>query len=81
MNSKESNLKGERSLWNFKIDRNSKLKPGDVVKILNWDGDALEFGYITEEIKEKNGIPIVAITLQKGLIKINMVVTDAIQKV
>lgn len=81
MNSKANIAKGERSLWNFKIEKNPDLKPGDVVKVVDTDGKVLEFGYITNELVYVDGLPVAQITLQRTLSKIEMVVTNAIQKI
>ena len=81
MSSSQKDQRGERSQWNFKINKKSGLKPGDVIKIIDETGKTLEFGYITNDIFEVDGMPIANITLQRNMLKVEMVVTDAIQKI
>jgi hypothetical protein len=80
MNS-QSEEKQKYMLYSFRIDKKTKLKQGDIVKILDQNGDILEFAYLVTDMKVVNGYPFITIKTQKTEKTIEMILTNAIQKI
>jgi hypothetical protein len=81
MNSKDAKQEGEPTLWSFTIDKKSKFIQGDLVKILDDEGNVLDYGYLIKDMWEENGMPLVRLKTQRTDKTLEMVLTNAIQKV
>ena len=81
MNSKEKSPGEKSSLWNFTIDTKSKLKKGDIVKILDTEGNVLEYAYLLTDVNMTLGMPLIQLKTQRTNQTIDMVVTNAIEKI
>jgi hypothetical protein len=73
----------KEKFWQFnsKIDRKRTLNEGDLIKILDQNGEVIDYGYLIKDIYFKQGYPFVTIKTQRTDKTLEMVVTDAIQKV
>jgi hypothetical protein len=69
------------SQFNLKIDRKKQLVEGDLVKILDADGNVLDYAYLIKDVYYKQGYPFVTLKTQRTDKTLEMVVTNAIQKV
>lgn len=69
------------SPFNSKIDRKRKLNQGDLVTILDDKGDIIDYAYLINDIYLIQGYPFVTLKLQRTNKTVEMVITDAIQKV
>lgn len=69
------------SPFNSKIDRNRKLYEGDLVKILDEKGDVIDYGYLIKDTYYIQGYPFITLKTQRTDKTVEMVITDAIQKV
>lgn len=69
------------SQFNLKIDRKKNLIEGDLVKILDGDGNVLDYAYLIKDVYYKQGYPFVMLKTQRTDKTLEMVVTNAIQKV
>lgn len=69
------------SPFDSKIDRKRKLNEGDLVKILDENGDIIDYGYLIKDMYFIQGYPFATIKTQRTDMTIEMVITSAIQKV
>ena len=69
------------SPFNSKIDRRRKLNEGDLVKILDEKGDVIDYGYLIKDTYYIQGYPFITLKTQRTDKTVEMVITDAIQKV
>lgn len=69
------------SQFNLKIDRKKQLVEGDLVKILDDNGNVLDYAYLIKDVYYKQGYPFVTLKTQRTDKTLEMVVTNAIQKV
>lgn len=69
------------SPFNSKIDRKRKLYEGDLVKIVDDKGEVLDYAYLIKDIYFIQGYPFVMLKTQRTDKTMEMVVTNAIQKV
>lgn len=81
MNSKDAKQEGEPTLWSFTISKKCKFIQGDLVKILDDEGNVLDYGYLIKDMWEENGMPLVRLKTQRTDKTLEMVLTNAIQKV
>jgi hypothetical protein len=75
------NLKINYPPFNLKIDCKRQLYKGDLVKILDDKGDIIEYAYLLKDIYMMQGYPFAVLKLQRNNKILEMVITDAIQKV
>lgn len=79
-----SNIKGPKeklSQFNLKIDRKKHFVEGDLVKILDGDGNVIDYAYLIKDIYYKQGYPFVTLKTQRTDKTLEMVITNAIEKV
>jgi len=69
------------SQFNSKIDCKRQLYKGDLVKILDEKGDIIEYAYLLKDIYMMQGYPFAVLKLQRNNKILEMVITNAIQKV
>jgi hypothetical protein len=69
------------SQFNLKIDRKKQLVEGDLVKILDDNGNVLDYAYLIKDVYYKQDYPFVTLKTQRTDKTLEMVVTNAIQKV
>ena len=81
MNSKDEKQEGEHTPWSFTIDKKTKLLSGDLVKILDEDGNVLDYGYLIKDMWEEHGMPLIRVKTQRTDRDLEMVLTNAIKKV
>jgi hypothetical protein len=81
MSSKDAKQEGEPTLWNFTINKKPNFNKGDLVEILDDDGNILDYGYLIKDMWEENGIPLVKLKTQRTDKTLEMVLTNAIKKV
>ena len=81
MNSKDAKQEGEHTPWSFTIDKKTKLLSGDLVKILDEDGNVLDYGYLIKDMWEEHGMPLIRVKTQRTDRDLEMVLTNAIKKV
>ena len=81
MSSKDAKPGEEHTLWSFTIDKKAKLKSGDLVKILDEQGNVMDYGYLIKDMWEEWGMPLIRLKTQRTDRDLEMVVTNAIKKV
>ena len=81
MNLKDENQGVEHTPWSFTIDKKTKLLSGDLVKILDEDGNVLDYGYLIKDMWEEHGMPLIRVKTQRTDRDLEMVLTNAIKKV
>jgi len=69
------------SQFNLRIDRKNNLNKGDLVKLTDGEGNAIEYAYLITNIYYQHGYPFVTLKTQRTDKTLEMVVTNAIQKV
>ena len=69
------------SQFNLRIDKETKLVEGDLVKILDETGNVLDYAYLIKDIYFVQGYPFVMLKTQRTDKTMEMVLTNAIQKV
>ena len=82
MNSKDQTVKS--MLLSLRNEENSHLESGDVVKVLDPEGNVLEYGYLLTSpyLDKSNGnLIFVDVVLQSTKETIKMVLSNAIQKI
>jgi hypothetical protein len=73
--------KEKLSQFNLKIDRKKQFVEGDLVKILDENGDVIDYAYLIKDVYYKQGYPFVTLKTQRTDKTLEMVITNAIQKV
>lgn len=73
--------KAKFSPFNLRIDKRANFIAGDLVKIIDEDGRVLDYAYLIKDIYFKQGYPFVTLKTQRTDKTLEMVVTNAIQKV
>ena len=81
MSLKDENQGVEHTPWSFMIDKKTKLLSGDLVKILDEDGNVLDYGYLIKDMWEEHGMPLIRVKTQRTDRDLEMVLTNAIKKV
>ncbi len=81
MSLKDAKQEGEPTLWSFTIDKKTKFMQGDLVKILDDEGNVLDYGYLIKDMWEENGMPLIKLKTQRTDKTLEMVLTNAIKKV
>lgn len=81
MNSKVVKPGEEHTLWSFTIDKKTKLVSGDLVKILDEQGNVMDYGYLIKDMWEEHGMPLIRVKTQRTDRDLEMVLTNAIKKV
>jgi hypothetical protein len=74
-------MQENHTLLNFTICKTTKLKQGDSVKIFDGSGKIVEYGYLLNNPVKSNGIFLANIKTQRANVVLEMVLTDAIQKI
>jgi len=69
------------SQFNLKIDRKISLTEGDLVKIIDGNGNVLDYAYLIKDMYFRQGYPFVTLKTQRTDKTLEMVLTNAIQKV
>ena len=69
------------SPFNSKTDRKRKLNEGDLIKIIDENGDVIDYGYLIKDTYYIQGYPFVIVKTQRTDKTVEMVLTNAIQKV
>ena len=59
----------------------TEFKCGDIIKFVDKDGQVLEYGYLASDVELKSGMPICRVVLQREATTIDVIVTNAMQKV
>jgi hypothetical protein len=73
-------MQNEHTLQNFTISKKTSLKRGDIVKILDIQGNTVEYAYLLKDPVKTNGVFLVDVKTQSNE-TVSMAVTNAIQKV
>ena len=73
-------MQSEPILQSFTISKKTSLKCGDIIKILDIQGNTVEYAYLLKDPVKTNGVFIVDIRTQSNE-TVSMAVTNAIQKV
>ena len=81
MNLKDEKQGEEHSPWSFMIDKKTKLSEGDLVKVMDENGNILDYAYLIKDMWEEHGMPIIRVKTQRTDKDLEMVVTNAIKKV
>jgi hypothetical protein len=81
MNSKDAKQEGEPTLWSFTIDKKTKLIQGDLVQIMDEEGNVMDYGYLIKDMWEEHGMPLIRLKTQRTDRDLEMVLTNAIKKV
>jgi hypothetical protein len=81
MSSKDAKQGEEHTLWSFTINKKTKFLQGDLVKILDDEGNVLDYAYLIKDMWEENGMPLVKLKTQRTDKTLEMVLTNAIKKV
>lgn len=69
------------SPFNFRIDKKAKFLEGELVKIVDDVGNVLDYAYLIKDMYYVQGYPFVMLKTQRTDKTMEMVVTNAIQKV
>jgi hypothetical protein len=69
------------SPFNFRIDKKAKFIEGELVKIVDDAGNVLDYAYLIKDMYYIQGYPFVMLKTQRTDKTMEMVVTNAIQKV
>lgn len=81
MNSNIKVPKEKFSQFNLRIDKKADFVQGELVKILDGDGNVLDYAYLIKDVYFVQGYPFVMLKTQRTDKTMEMVVTNAIQKV
>lgn len=81
MNSNIKVPKVKFSPFNLKIDKKSNFVEGELVKIVDDKGEVLDYAYLIKDIYFVQGYPFVMLKTQRTDKTMEMVLTNAIQKV
>lgn len=81
MNLKDEKQGEEHTPWSFMIDKKTKLSAGDLVKVMDENGNILDYAYLIKDMWEEHGMPIIRVKTQRTDRDLEMVVTNAIKKV
>lgn len=81
MNSNIKVPKEKFSQFNLRIDKKANFVEGELVKIVDDTGNVLDYAYLIKDIYYIQGYPFVTLKTQRTDKTIEMVVTNAIQKV
>jgi hypothetical protein len=73
-------MQSEPILQSFTISKKTSLKCGDIIKILDIQGNTVEYAYLLKDPVKTNGVFIVDVRTQSNE-TVSMAVTNAIQKV
>jgi hypothetical protein len=73
-------MQSELILQSFTISKKTSLKCGDIIKILDIQGNTVEYAYLLKDPVKTNGVFIVDVRTQSNE-TVSMAVTNAIQKV
>lgn len=73
-------MQNEHTLQNFTISKKTSLKRGDIVKILDIQGNTVKYAYLLKDPVKINGVFLVDVKTQSNE-TVSMAVTNAIQKV
>jgi|688.fasta_scaffold454566_2 hypothetical protein len=69
------------SQFNLRIDKRADFVEGQLVKIVDDNGEVLDYAYLIKDIYFIQGYPFVMLKTQRTDKTMEMVVTNAIQKV
>ena len=69
------------SQFNLRIDKKADFVEGQLVKIVDDNGEVLDYAYLIKDIYFIQGYPFVMLKTQRTDKTMEMVVTNAIQKV
>ena len=69
------------SLFNLRIDKKADFVQGELVKIVDDKGEVLDYAYLIKDVYFVQGYPFVMLKTQRTDKTMEMVVTNAIQKV
>ena len=81
MNSNIKVPKEKFSQFNLRIDKKANFVEGELVKIVDDNGEVLDYAYLIKDIYFIQGYPFVMLKTQRTDKTMEMVVTNAIQKV
>ena len=73
-------MQSEPILQSFTISKKTSLKRGDIIKILDIQGNTVEYAYLLKDPVKTNGVFLVDVRTQSNE-TVSMAVTNAIQKV
>ena len=73
-------MQSELILQSFTISKKTSLKCGDIIKILDIQGNTVEYAYLLKDPVKTNGVFIVDVRTQSNE-TVYMAVTNAMQKV
>lgn len=69
------------SQFNLRIDKKADFVQGELVKIVDDKGEVLDYAYLIKDVYFVQGYPFVMLKTQRTDKTMEMVVTNAIQKV
>jgi hypothetical protein len=69
------------SQFNLRIDKKADFVLGELVKIVDDKGEVLDYAYLIKDIYFVQGYPFVTLKTQRTDKTLEMVITNAIQKV